>query len=93
MQPTPLESAGCLQLVGLPAEPAATLLGIYESKHCHTQDLCMSIRPATLVYLQQFHNVCWSRPSGFYKKNRFLSFEPNIKLILCGSPCTALTRY
>ena len=28
---------------------ATTLLEIYESKHCHTQDLCMSIRPATLV--------------------------------------------
>ena len=41
---------------------ATTLLEIYESKHCHTQDLCMSIRPATLVDLLRFHIVYWSRP-------------------------------
>ena len=50
---------------------ATTLLEIYESKHCHTQDLCMSIRPAILVYLQQFRIVYWSRPFGFYKRNIF----------------------
>ena len=33
---------------------ATTLLEIYESKHCHTQDLYMSIRPATLVDLLRF---------------------------------------
>lgn len=61
-----MKNAGCLQVAGLPAEPAVTLLGIYESEHCRTQDLCMSIRPAALVYLQQFHNVCWSRPCHGY---------------------------
>ena len=82
-----------LNFAGLLAEFATTLLGIYESKHCHTQDLCTSIRPATLVDLLRFHIVYWSRPFGFYRKNRFLSFEPNFMLILCGSPSTALSSY
>ena len=45
-----------LNFAGLLAEFATTLLGIYEAKHCHTQDLCTSIRPATLVDLLRFHN-------------------------------------
>jgi len=72
-----MESAGCFQVVGLPTGTAVTLLGIFESKHCRTLDLCMSIRPATLVYLQRFRIVYRSQPSGFYRKNKFLAFEPN----------------
>ena len=45
-----------LNFAGLLAEFATTLLEIYESKHCHTQDLCTSIRPATLVDLLRIHN-------------------------------------
>ena len=50
---------------------ATTLLEIYESKHCHTQDLCMSIRPATVIDLLRLHIVYWSRPFVFYRKTDF----------------------
>lgn len=33
-----MKSDGYIQLTGLLASPMATLSGIYESKHCHTQD-------------------------------------------------------
>ena len=46
-----------LNFARLLAELAITLLEIYESKHCHTRDLWMSIRPATLVDLLRFHIV------------------------------------
>ena len=82
-----------LNFARLLAEFATTLLGIYESKHCHTQDLCMSIRPATVVDLLRLHIVYWSRPFVFYRKNRFFSSEPNFMLIICGSPSTALSSY
>ena len=60
-----------LNYARLLAEFATTLLGIYESKHCHTQDLCMSIRPATVVDLLRLHIVYWSRPFVFYRKTDF----------------------
>ena len=46
-----------LNFARLLAELTTTLLEIYGSKHCHTQDLCMSIRPATLVDPLRFHFV------------------------------------
>ena len=68
-----------LNFARLLAEFATTLLGIYESKHCHTQDLCMSIRPATLVDLLRFHIVYWSRPLAFTEKTDFF----HLNQILC----------
>ncbi len=68
-----------LNFARLLAEFATTLLGIYESKHCHTQDLCMSIRPANVVDLLRFHIVYWSRPFVFYRKNRIF----HLNQILC----------